>query len=971
MKQITFPETYELIKEQALSDLHSDGFLLRHKKSGAKVAILSNDDDNKVFYAAFRTPVSDSTGVPHIIEHTVLCGSEKYLVKDPFVELVKGSMNTFLNAMTYSDKTVYPVASTNEKDFKNLMGVYMDAVFHPNIYRFEEIFRQEGWHYELSEPEGEITINGVVYNEMKGAFSSPEDVLDRLILNSLHPDTNYGFESGGDPEEIPKLTYEDYLNFHRRFYHPSNSYLYLYGDMDAVERLEWLDKEYLSNYDQIEPDSEICLQKPFTERKDITSSYNIASTEEEKDNGYLALNFSVGDVLDLKLITAFDILDYALLSRPGAPLRQSLLNAGIGKDIIGGFDSGIRQPMFSIIAKNANPEQKEAFLSVIQRTLEEEVSRGISEKTLLAAINSSEFRFREADFGSYPKGLIYGLDMLETWIYDEDKPFQMLEVLPVYSELRKEIGTGYYEKLIETWLLSNPFSSCIVVAPEKGLVEKKEEALRDSLRSYKKTLSTEEIQELIESTAALKAYQDEPSPAEELSKIPMLRREDIEKKVRPIENREAVFGGEKAVVHEMFSNGIIYLRMLFDTIDLSEEELTLAALLPSVLGYMNTKSLSFTELSDEINLYTGGIGGSLSAVNKKQEKETVEYYELKAKCLHANFGETVRLLTEIITTTDFSDEKRLHEILSETRSRLEMALSSAGHSTASMRAMSYFSRIARHRDLTGGIAFYRSVKHLEEHFEEEKKELILRLKALTEKIFARGRLLISLTSDAEGEKIVSGLLPKFLEKLKESPVGEKNAFSVEKKNEGLFDASQVQYVALAGNFRKAGLPYLGSLRILKTILSYDYLWQNIRVKGGAYGCMSGFLRNGDSYFVSYRDPNLLKTVEVFHGVTEYVKGFDASDRDMTKYIIGTVSGLDTPLNPDAKGVRSTMAYITGISEEELQKERDEVLLAGVDSIRALAPYIEAVLSENALCAIGNESVISKEEALFDRKESLL
>lgn len=971
MKEIRYPDTYERIEVHPLPDLKSQGYIFRHKKSGAHLAVISNDDENKVFYAAFRTPVSDSTGVAHIIEHTVLCGSEKYPVKDPFVELVKGSLNTFLNAMTYPDKTVYPIASTNDKDFQNLMGVYMDAVFHPNIYHIEKIFRQEGWHYELDDPEGEITINGVVYNEMKGAFSSPEDVLDRLILNSLHPDTNYGFESGGDPEDIPSLTYENYLNFHRRFYHPSNSYLYLYGDMDIAEKLEWLDREYLSKYDAISPDSEIPCQEPFSARRELSSTYNIASTEEEEDNAYLALNFSVGEVTDLKLVTAFDILDYALLSRPGAPLKQALLDAGIGKDIMGGFDAGIRQPMFSIVAKNANAEQKDMFLSVIEETLQKEAKKGLSEKTLLAAINSSEFRFREADFGSYPKGLIYGLDMLESWIYDEKLPFLMLEVLPVYAELRKEIGTGYFEGLIRTWLLENPFSTLVTVSPEKGLLERKEKAQRERLSAYKESLSEEEIKELIESTRELKAYQDEPSPEEELEKIPMLRREDIEKKIRPIQNREGTIGGEPAVIHEMFTNGIAYIRLLFDTADLTEEELPYAGLLPAVLGYMDTEGLSFTELSDEINLYTGGIGGSLSAVNKRDENETKEYYEVKAKCLYGNIGDTMRLLTEIFTGTDFTDEKRLHEILSEARSRLEMMLPSGGNATASMRAMSYFSRVAKYRDLTAGVGLYRLVKHLEEHFEEEKAELIRILSELQKRIFARGRLLISLTVDAEGEKKVGELLPEFLSRLPENPCRERAALSLTKKNEGLFDASQVQYVACAGNFRREKLPYVGTLRILKTILSYDYLWMNVRVKGGAYGVMSGFLRNGDTYFVSYRDPNLRSTIEVFQGVPEYVRNFDASERDMTKYIIGTVSSLDTPLNPDAKGVRSTMAYITGIGEEDLQRERDEVLSADTEDIRALSPYIEAALSEGALCAIGNELVIEKEKDLFKVTESLL
>ena len=398
---------YELLGEQELKDIHSMGYILRHKKSGARITVISNDDENKVFYIGFRTPPEDSTGVPHIIEHTVLCGSDKYPVKDPFVELVKGSLNTFLNAITYPEKTIYPVASCNNADFQNLMSVYMDAVFHPNIYKHREIFEQEGWHYELEDEDAPVTINGVVYNEMKGAFSSPDDVLERLILNSLFPDTSYANESGGDPEHIPELTYEQYLNFHRKYYHPCNSYIYLYGDMDVAEKLRWMDEEYLGKYEQIELDSAIRMQKPFAAPVEIVKSYPVASGEPLTDNSYLSYNVVVGTVLDKKLYQAFDVLDYALLSAPGAPLKQALIDAGIGMDIGGGYDNSTLQPVFSVIAKNANLEQKEQFLQVIRETLQAQVADGIDQNALLAGINSSEFRFREADFGQFPKGLLY------------------------------------------------------------------------------------------------------------------------------------------------------------------------------------------------------------------------------------------------------------------------------------------------------------------------------------------------------------------------------------------------------------------------------------------------------------------------------------------------------------------------------------------------------------------------------------
>ena len=555
---------YEVIEQKTLNDLKSEGALLEHKKSGARILLISNDDDNKVFDIAFRTPTTDSTGVPHIMEHTVLCGSEKFPAKDPFVELVKGSLNTFLNAMTYPDKTVYPVASCNEKDFQNLMDVYMDAVLHPNIYKHEEIFRQEGWSYELEDKDAELTYNGVVYNEMKGAFSSPDGVLDRAILNSLFPDTTYANESGGDPEFIPDLTYEQYLNFHRKYYHPSNSYIYLYGDMDMTEKLEWLDRAYLSAYDAQEVDSEIQLQAPFDEMRDITMEYSIASSESEEDNTYLAYNKVVGTSLDEKLYLAFQILDYALLSAPGAPLKKALVDAGIGKDVSGSYDNGIYQPIFSIIAKNANAVQKQDFIKVIEGTLQNIVENGIDKKALEAGINYHEFRFREADFGGYPKGLMYGLQIYDSWLYDETKPFIHVEALHTFEFLKEQVSTGYFEGLIQSYLLDNSHGSVITVVPDKGRTARMDAQLRQKLQKYKESLSDAEVQQLIEKTALLKGYQDEPSPQEDLEKIPMLTREDISRDIAPIYNEEMALSGVPVIYHEIETNGIGCLDLMIN-----------------------------------------------------------------------------------------------------------------------------------------------------------------------------------------------------------------------------------------------------------------------------------------------------------------------------------------------------------------------------------------------------------------------
>jgi Zn-dependent M16 (insulinase) family peptidase len=959
-------KAYELIEKNEIEDINAVGYLLKHKKSGARIMALSNNDENKVFNIAFRTPPGDSTGLPHILEHSVLCGSKKFPSKDPFVELVKGSLNTFLNAMTFPDKTMYPIASCNDKDFQNLMHVYMDAVFFTNIYEKEEIFRQEGWNYNLESEEDEITYNGVVYNEMKGAFSSPEGVLDREILNSLFPDTAYSHESGGDPQHIPDLKYSEFLSFHSKYYHPSNSFIYLYGDMDMTEKLNWLDEEYLKQYDAMEVHSEIKLQKPFAKTIEVKKQYSIADGETTEDNTYLSYNMVIGTSLDVKLSLAFQLLEYALLSAPGAPLKQALLDAKIGKDIMGSYDNGIYQPIFSIIAKNSNPELKETFLELIHNTLKDISEKGMDEKALLAGANYFEFKFREADYGSYPKGLMYSLETFNSWLYDDTKPFIHLEVLNYFKELREEIGTGYFEGLIEKYLLDNPHSSIVMIEPVKGLTAKLDKETQEKLREYKKSLSKVEIQELVEKTKRLIEFQEVPSTKEELEMIPMLHREDIKKEAPPIYNKEIKFGDVPGLHHEIFTNGIGYLNILFDTKDVPYELIPYMGLLKSVLGYVDTENYKYGDLFNQININTGGVHTSLTVYpNIKVPKEFSTKYEIKAKILYPQLGYAFSMIREILFESKLGDEKRLYEIVAQLKSRLQMSLNSSGHSSAATRSMSYFSPVSLFTDLTGGIAFYKFIEKIEQDFDHCKEEVIKNLQSLLIYIFRPENMMVSYTADKEGFQLLeqeviqlSSLL--HTEKIEKKPY----KFKFEQLNEGYKTSSKIQYVARSGNFIDAGYTYHAALKILKVILSYEYLWKNVRVKGGAYGCMSGFNKLGDSYFVSYRDPNLEKTNEVFDKTAEYVKNFEVDDRDMTKYIIGTISDMDVPLNPSAKGARSLSIYLTNQSYEELQEERDQVLNADKKTIQNLSGLIEAVLSQNNLCVIGNEEKIEEQKELF-------
>ena len=964
---------YEILDEHRVEDVQSDGFILRHKKSGARIAILSNNDDNKVFYIGFRTPPEDETGVPHIIEHTTLCGSKKFPVKDPFIELAKGSLNTFLNAMTYPDKTVYPVASCNDQDFKNLMDVYLDAVFNPNITKYEEIFKQEGWHYELTGKDDELKINGVVYNEMKGAYSSPDEVLSSQIYRSLFPDNTYSKDSGGNPEYIPKLTYEAYLDFYHKYYHPSNSYIYLYGDMDVVERLEWLDKEYLSLYDYKKVNSEINKQPAFDKIKNVEAQYSITMDDSQENKTYLSYNRVVGDTLDEMLYQAFDVLDYALVSSPGAPVKQALIDAGIGDDVYGSYDAGILQPVFSFVAKNANASQADEFESIIENTLKEVVKTGINKEALLAGINSSEFKFREADFGQFPKGLLFGLNCLDSWLFDDMKPFIHLECLGTFAKLRKAVDTDYFEKLIQEYLLDNTHGSSVTVKPKRGLGNEREEALAKELSDYKASLSDEEIKKLIEDTEHLKKYQEEPSSDEDLRKLPMLTRADMKKNAMPFSNIEDELLDVKVVRHDIESNGIDYISFLFDAGDFAQSELGYLGFFTNALGLVSTEKYSYTDLANATNIYTGGIStGTASHPDIKDRNNFVFKFEVKLKVLEKNIDKALELMEQMLLTSDFTDTKRLGELVAQIKARLQANLSSSGHLVAAMRSMSSFSRYALYQDELKGIAFYRSICHIEKELSESPKSVSDKLAAIAKKLFARNRMLISFTGNNEAygnakpslEKVIAGFD-------KMSAIGNQAEVHFNTAKEAFIDASQIQYVAKTGDFICEGYEYTGALRLLRIILSYDYLWINVRVKGGAYGCMNTFLRSGESYFVSYRDPNLSDTLDVYDRIPEYIKSFSPDERDMTKYIIGTFSALDTPMNPEAKGSRSLSAYLEGITYEQIQKERNEILNAQPEDIRRLADLVEAVLKKDSICVIGNENMIKESAGLFENFEKLI
>lgn len=956
---------FKLIEEKNIKEINSTARLFEHEKSGAKLFQLENEDDNKVFSISFRTPPEDSTGLTHILEHSVLCGSRKFPSKEPFVELIKGSLNTFLNAMTFSDKTMYPVASRNLKDFHNLMDVYLDAVLYPNIYKIPEILMQEGWHYELENKDSELTYKGVVYNEMKGALSSPESILMRKIQEALFPDTPYGFESGGDPEFIPNLTQEQFTSFHKKYYHPSNSYIFLYGDMNIEEELKFIDEEYLRNFDRIQVNSEIPCQKPFGEERKQVFDYPISPNEKEEDKTFLSLNYTIGKSTDRELYLAFDILEHLLLETPAAPLKKALIDANLGKDVFGSYDGSILQPTFSIVVKNSNENRIDEFKKVVADTLRDLVSKGINKKLIESSINIKEFQLRESEFDGYPKGLIYGIKCMDSWLYDEN-PVMHLEYEETFSKVKAALTTDYFEKLIEKYLLNNDHSALVIVKPKKGLAEEKAEELRRKLADLKAGLSETEISHIISQTENLKERQETPDPKEALESIPLLSLKDIEPKSDKLPIVEKDFLGLKVLMHPIFTSGIGYVNLYFDSRVIPQDMLPYISLLSAVLGKIGTEEYSYEELSNLININTGGIRFSGEAYAECGSSDVLHpKFVVRAKALVEKLPELMEILGEILGHSKYNDKKRLKEIIQEMRSRIEMRMLQRGHTVAAKRACSYFSPVAKYEEILIGLSFYKFIADLENNFETRSNEIVDNLNKASKLLFNKNNVLLSFTGEDKDYSSFEKSFPELFDSLgNEDPAPLEYKFELSALNEGLMTSAKVQYVAKAYNFRELGYSYSGSLQVLKTIVGFDYLWNKVRVQGGAYGAFANFQWGGNTVFSSYRDPNLVETLDAYNKAGDFIKGFDADDREMTKYIIGSISELDTPLTPAMKGFVSDEYYIRHVSQDRIQKERDEILNTKKEDIRKFADLVSDVMKQNYFCVLGGEEKIKANKDIF-------
>lgn len=957
-------EAYTLVRTEKIEELNSTGYLLSHNKTKARIAIMLNDDNNKVFSVGFRTPVENNTGVAHIVEHTVLCGSKKYPLKDPFVEVLKGSLNTFMNAMTFPDKTIYPVASCNDKDFDNLMDVYLDAVFNPMIYEREEIFRQEGWNYSFNE-NNDLEINGIVYNEMKGVFSKPEEIIMSKAMANLFPDNNYGYESGGDPKYIPKLTYEEYLSFHKRYYHPSNSFIFLYGDLDVNSKLEYLDREYLSKFDYLEIDSTIKDQRPFEKVKICTDYYPIGETETEENKTYLAYLVTAGRGVDKNLYYAIKVLDYALISMSGAPVKKALIDAGIGSDVYGGEQS-LKEKFFMFVAKCANAEQMEQFRSVIDKTLKDIVENGIDKDSLRAALNVIEFNYREADFGSYPKGIFYLLDCFESWLYDDNEPFTHLAAADTFEYLKKMIDTDYYEKLIEKYFINNTHKVLLTLKPKKGMAQKEDKELKEHLRALQNSLSEEEINDIKKKEENLKAFHEMTETEENLKKIPALSIEDIEKKADKIIIEERKVGNENVLFSNINTSGIAYLNVSANLADVDEKLIPYVGLLKFIIGNVDTDKHTYTELSNIINMNSGGIGNDLSCyVNVGCEKEYSMYFETNIKILYDKFEFAFDIIKELLLDTKYMDVKRIKEIIAEAKGTLEEAILGSGHIRAMLRAMSNFSEPSYYSEKISGIDFYLFVKELYKNFDSKSDEVITCIKTVVDELFKKENIMVHITCEEKGFAEFEKKYGDFINKFSFIPsVKKERSFEPKYISEGIKTSSTVQFVARCGEYTSEGYKYNGHFKVLGNILGYGYLWENIRDKGGAYGCMYNPSRSGKISLTSYRDPKLRETNEVYDGLPEYLRNFTANDREMTKYIIGTISNIDTPKTPRAKGSASLSAYMTGVTNEDIQRERDEVLSTTVEDLNELSKSFEAALSRDCICVIGNSEKIEENSDMF-------
>ncbi|MBQ6262973.1 MAG: insulinase family protein [Clostridia bacterium] len=974
MRNISIPEQYEIKNKEYIDDINSTGYILRHKKSGARVAVIPNDDDNKLFCITFFTPPDNSKGTPHIIEHTVLQGSRKYPAREPFMQLVKGSLNTFLNAMTYPDKTMYPVASCNDVDFKNLMDVYLDAVFHPNLYNRREIFMQEGWHYETDQ-NGDLSINGVVYSEMKGKSSSPDSNVFDEMLSALFPDNAYGFCSGGDPREIPDLSYEEYLDFHRKLYHPSNSFIMIYGNSDAEERLEYLDREYLSEYDTVPSIPGIPPQKEFGlgNPKNIEIPYPVGNDEDVQNKTYLAVAYRVGSVFDEVGSVAWNVLGDILVNDPESFIKRALSDAGIGQEIYGGYLDYIGEPVFAVVAKNTESARKEDFLRIINDTLVRLRKEGINKKTLSAILERTEFNFRESDYGSYPKGLHLFRLMLKGWLYGDNDPFKYVKILRILEKLKEKVNDGYFEELLDS-LISPSHSVVLTLIPEHGLASKEEDELNKKLIAYKDSLTESDYKKIEKEFNDLRDYQEAPETEEERNCIPVLPRGSIPVDPLPVSNVESTYNGVRTISHDIDTNGIVYVRFLFDVSDLSEEKLPYLDLLVELLGNCSAGSYETRDLIDEIRTATGGIDFDLTTLRKYRDPDAFSsYLTVSVRTLEEKTEAAFDLVRTILTETRLDNVQRIKEVLGETVSVKSYNAVYSGSEFAAMRSLGAFDPASVFNDMTEGIGSLRIQSALYSEFEKHSESIIRELKHLYEIVFDKNRAVISLAAPKGSEKRVHKATDSVTEKLDRGNtlVSNNPLFARGIHNEAFTSTSSVQYVSLCSDLGLTDEKFRLITPLISRTVTNEILYPEIRVKGGAYGAYCSVVPGtGKIVMCSYRDPGLLGTVNVFKSIYEKLKAAMPDDDKLWQLVIGTFSSSDRPLSAYQKACRSMNLLLSGKDISDIRREREAILSVTESEFRESVRCLEKVNLLSSVCVIGGENAINSSEPFFDSVNKL-
>ncbi len=960
---------FELVREQNIFEINTNAKLFRHVKSGAELLSLENNDENKVFGITFRTPPPDSTGLPHIMEHSVLCGSRKYPVKEPFIELVKGSLNTFLNAMTFPDKTSYPVASQNVKDLYNLIDVYLDAVFYPRIT--PNIFEQEGWHYELEDSETPLTFKGVVFNEMKGAYSSPDSILARYSKQSLFPDTPYGVDSGGDPVEIPRLTYEQFKAFHETYYHPSNARIFFYGDDDPEERLRFLDG-YLQDFEAIAVASEIALQNRFEQPNRLTVPYDASEDESSAKKGMMTMNWMLAEIDDPETTLGLGILSHILVGTPASPLRKALIDSGLGEDLTGGGVSAeLRQSMFSTGLKGIAAADTEKVEKLIVDTLNALVQDGIDPDMVEASLNTLEFNLREMNTGSYPRGLIVMLAALSTWLHGKD-PFAALAFeAPLHGvKERLKAGESYFEQLIETYLVKNPHRTTVLLKPEPDEGKRQKSAEEERLAQVRATMRGEEVETTITRTAELKRLQETPDPPEALATIPMLTLNDLEQKNKLIPLEVIEKGAAKVLYHDLFTNGIVYLDLGFDLHVLPQELLPYVPLFGNALTKVGTEQEDFVKLSQRIGRKTGGIWASVfNASVLESDQSTVRLF-LRGKATVAQTDDLLRILRDVLLTVKLDNQERFKQLVLESKARKESSLVPGGHGVVHTRLGAHFNESGWFSEQTGGVNSLFFIRQLAEELEKDWPSVLAKLEELRRILVNRNAMICNVTLDNTNW---TQFQPKLEQLLDELPAAAAPTVAWTPQQlpdfEGLTIPARVNYVAKGTNLYDLGYTYHGSSAVILNYLRTSWLWEKVRVQGGAYGGFCTFdRRSGVFSYISYRDPNLLKTLENYDQTAQFLKQLELSEDELTKSIIGVIGQIDNYQLPDAKGYTAMVRYLMGETDEKLQQVRDEVFSTTDNDFKAFADILQQVNEKGLVVVLGSQEAI--EQANIERSNWL-